>query len=400
MRKKTVRDLPLAGRRILMRVDFNVPLTKEGDIADDTRIRAALPTIEYAAGQGASIVLLSHLGRPKGKRDPKYSLRVVAYRLGELTEHPVRFVDDCVGQAAEEAAGSLDPGEILLLENVRFHEEETRNDPAFAARLASLGDLYVDDAFGTAHRAHASTEGVTGYFDDRVAGLLMEKELEMLGGLLQEPGRPFVAVLGGAKVSTKIGLIRNLLDRVDRILIGGGMAFTFFRAAGLGIGDSLVDEECLGTAKELLEQAGRGDRKRIFLPVDCLVAREIEEGAETRTVSTGDLPDGWVGVDIGDKTVEVFRAELERARTVFWNGPMGIFEIPGFDAGTRRIARIVAELTGGGATTVVGGGDSVAALNRLHLTDRITHVSTGGGASLELLEGKSLPGVAALDDPD
>lgn len=400
MRKKTVRDVPLAGRRIVMRVDFNVPLTREGDIADDTRIRAALPTIEYAAGEGASIVLVSHLGRPRGARDPKFSLKVVAYRLGELTEHPVRFAEDCIGDAVEEEARALKPGEILLLENVRYHREETENDETFASRLASLGDLYVSDAFGTAHRAHASTEGAARCFKERVAGFLMEREIEVLGGLLDEPERPFVAILGGAKVSSKIGLIRNLLDRVDRILIGGGMAFTFFRAAGLGIGESLVDEAYLDIARTLLEQAGRGDRKRIFLPVDCLVAREIEEGAESRLVSTGDIPDGWAGVDIGEKTVEVFRAELEQARTVFWNGPMGIFEIPGFDAGTKRVARIVAELTGGGAKTVVGGGDSVAALNRLRLKDGITHVSTGGGASLELLEGKTLPGVAVLDDPD
>ena len=400
MRKKTVRDIPLAGRRVLMRVDFNVPLTRDGDIADDTRIRAALPTIEYVAGEGASIVLVSHLGRPKGARDPKLSLKVVAYHLGELTDHPVRFAGDCVGEEVEATAKALKPGEILLLENVRYYAEETANDAAFASRLAALGDLYVNDAFGTAHRAHASTEGAARCFEERVAGFLMEREIEVLGGLLQEPERPFVAILGGAKVSSKIGLIRNLLDRVDRILVGGGMAFTFFRAAGLGIGDSLVDEEYLETARDLLDRAGRGDRKRIFLPVDCLVAREIEEGAESRVVSTGDIPDGWIGVDIGEKTVDVFRAELERARTVFWNGPMGIFETPGFDGGTKRIARIVAGLTEGGAKTVVGGGDSVAALNRLRLKDGITHVSTGGGASLELLEGKALPGIVILDDPD
>ena len=398
MSKMTLRDVDPAGRRILMRVDFNVPLTREGDIADDTRIKAAIPTIDYVAERGASIVLMSHLGRPKGVVDPAKSLRVVAYRLGDLIDHPVKFVDNCIGDEADEKAAGLGPGEILLLENVRFHSGETENDPAFAEQLVHGCDLYVNDAFGTAHRAHASTEGVTRFFEERVAGLLMEKELEMLGGLLTEPERPFIALLGGAKISGKIGLIKSLLERVDRILIGGGMAFTFFKAVGLEIGNSLVDEDHIPLCRELMAKAGEGDRKQIFLPVDCIVAKELDDSSEHMTVSTGDIPEDWMGVDIGDGTVDVFAGELKAAKTAFWNGPMGVFEMPGFAEGTRKIARVMAEITGGGATTVVGGGDSVAALNQMHISNRISHVSTGGGASLELLEGKELPCVTALSD--
>ena len=398
MHKMTLRDIPLEGKRVLMRVDFNVPLTKDGDIADDTRIRAALPSIEYILEHGAACVLISHLGRPDGARVDSQSLEVVAWRLGELVSYPVRFVDDCAGDEALERASNLRPGEILLLENLRFHEGETDNDPAFAQLLARYGDVFVNDAFGTAHRAHASTEGVTRHFKQRVAGFLMEKEIETLGGLLEDPQRPFVAVLGGAKVSSKIGLIRNLLDRVDRIVIGGGMAYTFFKAAGLEIGTSLLEESQLDMCRELMERSGKGPAKRIFLPVDCVVAERISSDAAYRTVSTGDFPEDWAGVDIGERTVEIFRREIMKAGTIFWNGPMGVFEIPEFADGTRKIARAIAEATAQGATSVVGGGDSIAALAQLRLQERVTHVSTGGGASLELLEGKILPGVAALSD--
>lgn len=398
MRKKTLRDVDLKGRKVLMRVDFNAPLTKDGDIDEDTRIRAALPSINYIAEQGASLILMSHLGRPGGRRVPSMSLKVVAYRLAELVHHPIRFAEECIGEQALEMASALAPGEILMLENLRFHEEETSNDPEFARKLSRYGDIYVNDAFGTAHRAHASTEGVTHYFDECVAGMLMEKELETLDGLLTDPKRPFVAVLGGAKVSGKIGLIKNLMEKVDRILVGGGMAFTFFKAVGLEIGDSLLDESYMDMCREIMGKAGSGDEKRIFFPVDCIIAKEIDNDAEHRTVSTGDIPEGWVGVDIGRKTVDVFREELMKAKTILWNGPMGIFEMSNFAEGTKGIARAIADATSEGATSVVGGGDSVSALARLHLKDRVTHVSTGGGASLELLEGKALPGVEALSD--
>ncbi|MCK4538225.1 MAG: phosphoglycerate kinase [Candidatus Krumholzibacteria bacterium] len=400
MRKKTLKDIELDGRRLLMRVDFNVPLGSDGDVADDTRIRAALPSIEYAASQGASIVLMSHLGRPKGRKDPGKSLKVVAYHLGEITSHPVKFVDDCIGPGVDEKVASLKPGEILLLENLRFYNEETSNDPEFSEKLAAYGDIFANDAFGTAHRAHASTEGVCRFFDEKVAGLLMEKELETLERLLAEPARPFIVVLGGAKVSTKMGLIKNLLEKVDRIIIGGGMAFTFFKSVGLEIGDSLLDESYMEMCREVMEISGKNEKKRIYLPVDCVVASDITSNSQHKTVSTGDMPEGWSGVDIGQSTIEVFVNELKEAGTIFWNGPMGIFEIPEYANGTRMIARAIVEATEKGAISVVGGGDSVAALNQMHLLDRISHVSTGGGASLELLEGKALPGVEALSDRD
>jgi phosphoglycerate kinase len=398
LRKKTLRDVELAGRRVLMRVDFNIPLSKRGDVTDDTRIRAALPSIDYVVDGGASLVLMSHLGRPKGQRNPAMSLKVAAYHLGGMIDHPVKFVEDCVGDEAQSAARSLKPGEILLLENLRFHEEETANDAGFSELLSRFGDLYANDAFGTAHRAHASTEGVTHYFEERVAGFLMERELEALEGLLSEPERPFVALIGGAKVSGKIGLIENLLDRVDRVLIGGGMAYTFFKSVGLEVGASLVDVESLDLCRKIMDRSAGSDGKKLFLPVDTVVAKGIDDDSGLRTVSTGDMPEDLMGVDIGKKTIEVFSGELGRAKTIFWNGPMGVFEEPSFAEGTKRIARTVAEMTGRGTTTVVGGGDSVAALGQLHLKEKITHVSTGGGASLELLEGKKLPGVEALSD--
>jgi 3-phosphoglycerate kinase len=400
LKKKTLRDVDLGGRRLLMRVDFNVPLSRDGDISDDTRIRAALPSIEYAAKQGAAIVLMSHLGRPKGVVNPSLSLEVIAYRLGDLVEYPVKFVADCVGEAVERNAAALKPGEIMLLENLRFNPGETANDPAFSEQLARCGDLYANDAFGTAHRAHASTVGVTEHFEERVAGFLMEKEITTLTGLLTEPERPFVAVLGGAKVSSKIHLIENLLNRVDRIAVGGGMAFSFINAAGLEIGKSILEEEYVLSCRKIMEKTDSEGRKRLLLPVDCIVAQEMEAGAEHKTVSTGDIPEEWIGVDIGEKTVEVFGRELRGAKTIFWNGPMGVFEVPEFANGTRKIAKIIAVRTGEGATSVVGGGDSIAALNQINLTESITHVSTGGGASLELLEGKNLPGVEVLTDSE
>ncbi|RJR27064.1 MAG: phosphoglycerate kinase [Candidatus Latescibacterota bacterium] len=398
MRKKTLRDADLRGRRVLMRVDFNVPLSKQGDIADDTRVRASLPSIDYIVERGGSVVLVSHLGRPKGAKNKAYTLRPVADCLGGLVNHPVKFADDCVGPGVEKLVAGLAPGEIALLENLRFYPEEEANDPGFAKQLASYGDLYANDAFGTAHRAHASTEGVTRHFKENVAGFLMEREIDALEGLLESPARPFVAVLGGAKVSGKLELIRNLLARVDRVLVGGGMAFTFFKAAGLEIGKSLVDDALVPECRALMEDNERTGRKRILLPVDCLVAPEISAAAAAATVSTGDIPEDMTGVDIGERTVELFREELAAAKTVFWNGPMGVFEIPQFSAGTRKIARIMADITKGGAATVVGGGDSVAALNQAGLAGSVSHVSTGGGASLELLEGKKLPGVEALTD--
>ncbi len=400
MAKMTLRDVDLHGKRLLMRVDFNVPLSNDGGIADDTRIKAALPSIRYATSQGASLVLMSHLGRPKGQINSSLSLKVVAYHLGELIDYPVKFAGDCIGDDAQRMASSLAPGEILLLENLRFYREETDDDPVFSEKLARYGEIYANDAFGTAHRAHASTDGVTKFFDIKVAGFLMEKELETLGGLLSSPSRPFVAVLGGAKVSGKIGLVKNLLERVDRIIIGGGMAFTFFKAVGLEIGDSLVDESYLDMCRELMSRSGEGREKRIFLPVDCIVAKEVDNSAEHKVVSTGDIPEGWAGVDIGVKSVDIFGSEIKKAKTIFWNGPMGIFEMPNFASGTKKIARVIAEATDAGAKSVVGGGDSVAALNSLNLSERITHLSTGGGASLELLEGKKLPGVEALSEAD
>jgi phosphoglycerate kinase len=398
VRKKTLRDVSLKGRKVLMRVDFNVPLSKEGDITDDTRVRASIPSIDYIVQNGGSCVLMSHLGRPKGKKDMAFTLRPVADCLGELVRYPVRFADDCIGSDVDQKVAGLRPGEILLLENVRFYPNEEANDPEFAKQLAKHGDLFANDAFGTAHRAHASTVGVALLFKDRVAGFLMEKEIGALEGLLGKPERPFIAVMGGAKVSGKIDVIKNLLKRVDRILIGGGMAFSFFKAVGLEIGKSLVDDELVPVCREIMEETDAGEGKRIFLPVDCIVAKEVSASAEYRTVSTGDIPEDWAGVDIGDKTVGLFKDELFKAKTVFWNGPMGVFEIPKFSNGTKKIAKIVAELTKKGVTTVVGGGDSIAALNQLGLADKITHASTGGGASLELLEGKKLPGVEALND--
>ncbi|MGQ9714555.1 MAG: phosphoglycerate kinase [Anaerolineae bacterium] len=389
MDKKTVRDVPVRGQRVLVRVDFNVPLA-EGRVADDTRIRAALPTIQYLLDQGARVILMSHLGRPKGRAREDLRLRPVGERLAELLGRPVRVLDDCVGPPVESAVSAMREGEVVLLENLRFHPEEEANDAEFARALARLGDLYVNDAFGAAHRAHASTVGVTQYLP-AVAGFLMERELAFLGRALEAPERPYVAILGGAKVSDKIGVIRNLLARADTLLIGGGMANTFLKAQGLEVGDSLVEEEAVPLAKGLLEEAA----DRLRLPVDVVVADAFSADAARKVVPVDQVPAGWRILDIGPETVARFSEALRGARTIFWNGPMGVFEFPPFAEGTFAIARAVAECPG---TTIVGGGDSVAAVNQAGVADRIAHISTGGGASLEFMEGRILPGVAALED--
>ncbi len=387
--KKTVRDVDVAGKKVLVRVDFNVPL-KEGRVADDTRIRAAIPTIEYLLQNGAAVVLMSHLGRPKGQRVPELSLRPVASHLSELLGMPVAFAEDCIGAPAASAKAALRPGEVLLLENTRFHPEEKKNDPEFARQLAAGCDLFVNDAFGSAHRAHASTVGVAHYLP-AVAGFLMEKELRYLGQALEAPERPFVAILGGAKISDKIGVIRNLLGKADAILIGGGMANTFFAAQGFRMGDSLVETDAIETAKALLAEAS----DKLHLPVDLVIADAFAAEAARRVVPVGDIPDGWRALDIGPETVGAFGKVIGTARTVVWNGPMGVFELPPFAEGTFGVAKAVAESE---AVSIVGGGDSVAAIHQSGLADKITHLSTGGGASLEMLEGKVLPGVAALED--
>lgn len=389
MNKKTVRDIDVAGKRVLVRVDFNVPLEK-GQVTDDTRIRAALPTIRYLVDHRARVILMSHLGRPKGGPSDDLRLEPVARRLSELLGKEVRYVRDCIGPEVEAAVQALGEGDVLLLENLRFHPEEEKNDPAFAAQLAKLGDVYVNDAFGAAHRAHASTAGIAQYLP-AVAGFLMEKELTFLGKALENPERPFVTILGGAKISDKIGVIRNLLSRVDRLLIGGGMANTFLKAQGYEMGDSLVEMESLDTARELLQAAGG----KLRLPVDVVIADRFDNDAERRVVKVDAVPAGWRVLDIGPETVEAFRAELANAKTVVWNGPMGVFEFPNFAAGTFAIAETLASLP---ATTIVGGGDSVAAVQKAGVAYQITHISTGGGASLEFLEGRTLPGVAVLLD--
>ncbi len=400
MSKLSIRDLSLNDRRVLMRVDFNVPL-EDGRVIDDTRIRETLPTIEYAVRRGVRLVLVSHLGRPKGKSNPKMSLKPVAERLRMLLDKElapdenVGFCPNCVGPEAEEMAGRLEKGQTLLLENLRFHPQEEENDEKFSKQLANLADFYVNDAFGTAHRAHASTVGVTMFVKKSVAGLLMEKELEYLGKVLKKPERPFIAILGGAKVSDKIGVIRNLLDKVDALIIGGGMAYTFLKAQGEPIGKSLVEEDKLDLARQLLQEA-RSHKVKFLLPVDHVVANKIDAGGTAQTVASGHIPPNLMALDIGPKTVELFTEAIAQARTIVWNGPLGVFEVAPFAKGTFRIAHAVADNVG--ATSIVGGGDSVSAVHSAGVADRITHISTGGGASLEFLEGKKLPGVEALTD--
>lgn len=397
MNKLTLASLPdsaIRGRRALVRVDFNVPLDETSNVSDDTRIRAALPTLEYLAERGGRVVVLSHLGRPKGKPDPKYSLEPVSRHLARLTKYGVRFVETTDTDEALKATLDLPAGEILLLENTRFLGGEEKNDERLARGLARLGDFYVNDAFGSAHRAHASTEGVAHDLKPAVAGFLMEKELRYLGTALSNPERPFVAVLGGAKISGKIDVIESLLPKVDRLLIGGAMACTFFRAMGLETGKSLVEADRIAMAKDLLSRGGQ----KLMLPEDAVVAPSIETPRGARAVARDAIPSDQAMLDIGPKTGEQFAKEIARAKTVIWNGPMGVFETKPFDAGTRAVAEAMAEATAHGATTIVGGGDSAAAVAEFGLEDRMSHVSTGGGASLEFLEGKPLPGVAVLDD--
>lgn len=390
MALKTIRDVDVKDKRVLVRVDFNVPLDDEGKVADDTRIVATLPTIRYLLDRGAKVILMSHLGRPKGRVVEKLRLNDVARRLGELLGREVKKVDDCVGTTAEEAARQLKPGEVLLLENLRFYAEEEANDREFARKLASLAEIYVNDAFGTAHRAHASTAGVAEFLP-AYAGFLMEKEVESLGRILTSPARPFVAVLGGAKISDKIGVLNNLLGKVDRLLLGGGMANTFLRAEGYEMGDSLVDEGHLDFAKDFLKRA-KGQGVEVELPVDVVIAQSIE-GGETKVVAPGEVPAGWKALDIGPRTAEHFAQVIRGVKTVFWNGPLGLFEVDQFARGSEEIARAMAQP---GLVSVVGGGDTLAVLEKLGLVDKVTHASTGGGASLEFLEGRELPGVAVL----
>jgi len=394
MKKLSIRDLEMSGKRVFVRVDFNVPL-EGGKVGDDTRIRATLPTLKLAMERGARLVLASHLGRPKGKPDPKYTMAPVAARLGELLGKPVGFSADCIGAEAEGKSKGLGSGEVLLLENVRYHAEEEKNDPEFSRQLAALCDgLYVCDAFGSAHRAHASVVGITKFVKQAAAGLLMEKELEYLGKAISHPDRPFVAVLGGAKVSDKIEVVQNLMKISDAMLIGGAMAYTFLKSDGLAVGKSLVEEDKLELARGLLAEA-RKRNFRLLLPSDHVLA-ESPDSTATKVTDVAHTPDGWMGLDVGPLTVEEFRKEISKARTIVWNGPLGMFEKPAFAKGTLEIARAVAAATKAGATSIVGGGDSVAAVEQAGVASQISHISTGGGASLEFLAGDELPGVAAL----
>ena len=397
MKKLTVEDLDLHGKRVLMRVDFNVPL-EDGKVANDKRIQAALPTIRYIVEKGGKLILMSHLGRPKGSRVSGMSLKPCVAVLSRLLGKDVAFVDDCIGEAVETAANGLNAGDVLLLENLRYYKEETDNDSGFAGKLAKLGDMYVNDAFGTAHRAHASTEGVTHFIDQCAAGYLMVKELDYLGRVMENPARPFIAILGGAKISGKIDVITNLLPKVDKVIIGGGMAYTFFKARGLEIGRSLLEADKVAYAKEILAQGG----DKLVLPVDCMVTDFFDFNARKigtlKEVGADAIPLDWESLDIGSKSIETFRSVLENAKTVIWNGPMGVFEIDETARGTYAIAELLAQVTAKGATTVIGGGDSASAVNKAGVADKVSHVSTGGGASLEFIEGKTLPGVAALTD--
>ncbi|HEQ97807.1 MAG TPA: phosphoglycerate kinase [candidate division Zixibacteria bacterium] len=396
MNKLTIDDLDIAGKRVLVRVDFNVPI-EDGKVANDNRIVASLPTIKKILESGGSAVLMSHLGRPKGKSDPTMSLKPVAYNLSQHLDKPVKFADDCIGEEALKQAKDLKPGEVLLLENLRFYSGEKNNDPDFAEKLSRLGEVYINDAFGTAHRAHASTEGVTKYFDQAAAGYLMVKEIEYLGNAVENPERPMAAILGGAKISGKIDVINNLIEKVEKIFIGGGMAFTFFKAQGLEIGKSLLEEDRVEMAEKLLKKA-QSKEVEISLPVDVVCARDLSEDSETKTVPVDQIPSDMAGYDIGPETLKKYKQDLSDCRTIVWNGPMGVFEKENFATGTIELAKALAELTSEGATTIIGGGDSASAVKKAGVGDRLSHISTGGGASLEFLEGKTLPGLAALTD--
>lgn len=396
MHKKTIRDIDVKGKKVFVRADFNVPMDEHQNITNDTRIRATVPTIRHLLDGGAAVILACHVGRPTEAREPKFSTKPIVARLSELLGHEVKWAPDCVGPEAEKAAAALKPGEVLLLENLRYHKEEKKNDPAFAKQLAALADIAVDDAFGVAHRAHASNVGITSYLET-VAGFLMEKEINYIGKTLEAPKRPFVAIIGGAKVSDKIGVIENMIDKVDTIIIGGGMAHTFDASKGYPIGDSLCERDKIGLAKELLEKAEKKGVK-VVLPVDVVIADKFAADANTKTVDVDKIPDGWQALDSGAKTSEEYVKALQGAKTVIWNGPMGVFEFDAFAKGTEAVAHAVAEATKRGAVSIVGGGDSIAALKKTGLSDRISHISTGGGATLELLEGKVLPGIAALAD--
>ena len=393
MNKKTVKDIDLKGKKVFVRCDFNVPMDEKQNITDNTRIVAALPTIKYLLEQDCKIILASHLGRPKGEVKPEFSLAPVAKELSKLLNKEVIMAKDVIGEDATNKAENLKEGEIMLLENVRFHREETDNDPEFAKKLASMAEVYVNDAFGAAHRAHASTAGIAQYLP-AVSGFLIEKELTVLGNAINNPERPFMAILGGAKVSDKIGVIDSLLDKVDTLMIGGGMAYTFFKAQGYSVGNSLCEEEKTGLALEAMEKAKQKGVK-LLLPVDTKVGKEFKPDTESKTVAWTDIPDGWEGFDIGEKTIEMFKNELKNAKTVIWNGPVGLFEFDQFAIGTNEIAKTLADLD---ATTIIGGGDSGAAVAKAGLADKMTHICTGGGASLEFLEGKKLPGIEALQD--
>ena len=399
MAKKNLASLTaadLSGKKVLVRVDFNVPQDETGKITDDTRIRAALPTINYLIDAGARVILTSHFGRPKGVTE-SLRLNPVAVRLSELLGKPVLKTDDCIGDEVAAQVNALNNGDVALLENVRFYPEEEKNDPEFAKKLASLADIYVNDAFGTAHRAHASTEGVTKYLSTSVAGFLLDKELQYLSGAIDNPKRPLAAIVGGSKVSSKIGVIETLLDKVDYLLLGGGMIFTFYKARGLSVGKSLVEEDKLDLARALEAKAAAKGVK-FLLPTDVVVADNFKPDANAQTVSINDIPDGWMGLDIGPDSVKVFQEALSHCKSAIWNGPMGVFEFDKFAVGTEAIAKTLADLTGTGTITIIGGGDSVAAVEKVGLADKMSHISTGGGASLELLEGKILPGIAALNE--
>jgi phosphoglycerate kinase len=397
MEKLFIEDLDLKGQKVLVRVDFNVPLNDELEITDDIRITSALPTIKKIIAEGGSAILMSHLGRPKGEVNPKFSLKPAAIRLSELLGREVKFADDCIGESVKKMVSELKEKEVLLLENLRFHSEETKNDPEFAKQLAAFGDVYVNDAFGSAHRAHASTEGVTKFIDQCAAGYLMKKELDYLGNAIANPKRPFTAILGGAKISGKIDVIQELMGKVDNLIIGGGMAYTFYKAQGYEIGTSLLEEDKIDLAKEILEKA-KSSNFNFMLPVDVRIASEFNNDSPSEVVPVDLMPADKMGLDIGTKTIEKFKEVIEKSKTVVWNGPMGVFEFENFAHGTKAVAEALVEATEKGAITIIGGGDSAAAIKKAGLDEKVSHVSTGGGASLEFLEGKVLPGVAALTD--